>query len=172
MTLRLIKMAAGIKSLEALGERQAFVRQLERAELGSYRPGAGAFVHITRFMPKRRLAILSASDQTGFNEAVNRTAASIPGDVPGSLYWVFQKHIQARQEIIDLVSLKGTDGQERCGIVLAGPLIRVERYPQRAFQGWRYLDGADAPADLPEWAGSLPEIPSDMRQELEDLCLI
>jgi len=65
----------------------------------------------------------------------------------GSLYWVIKGYIQARQRIIDIVPYSGTDGTVRQRILLAPALYRVMAVPHRAFQGWRYLPGADAPPD-------------------------
>lgn len=66
----------------------------------------------------------------------------------GSLYWVFRGVILARQRILRLDEVIGEDGIRRCGIVMDEELIRTEAVPRRAFQGWRYLNSDDAPADL------------------------
>ena len=155
MGLHLIKMAAGIASLPELEQRQSFVRARQQASHNAGLARADQIVHVTRFFPKRREEILAAHE-----------------GVPGSLYWVFQKSIQARQEIADFVEVTGEDGQVRCGIVLTGPLVSVERSRRKAFQGWRYLPACDAPADLKGGGRNLFDIPMTMRRDLEELCLI
>ncbi len=47
-----------------------------------------------------------------------------------------------------------------------------EPHPRRAFQGWRYLDAADAPRDAKGFAESADEIPPGMREDLRELRLI
>lgn len=156
MALHLIKMAAGITSLEMLDERQEIMRALERPELGDFIPKGDQVVHITRFFPKRRDEILTS---TGAGRS-------------GSLFWVFQKRIQARQRITDFIEVTVASGESKCGIVLEGPLVAVEHYPRKAFQGWRYLDEVDAPPDLVGARLNDEDIPPDMRADLEALCLI
>lgn len=153
MGLHLIKMAAGIDSLEALAERQAVVlaqrRQVNRrAEL----------MHVTRFFPKRADEILAAGENSS-------------GEVLGSLFWVFNKAIQARQKIKRFDEVEGDGGIIRCGIVLEGPLIRVSYQHRKAFQGWRYLEAADAPEDCGQFE-PMNDVPPDMRQVLRELCLL
>ncbi len=155
MTLHLIKMAAGIASLQDLEQRQAYIRGLERPELVGHRLGKNQIVHITRFFPKRREEILFEAKQEN-----------------GSLFWVFQKRIQARQTIADFIEVKTEQGLTKCGIVLEGPFVPVERHVRPAFQGWRYLTREDAPQDLVRQTVKMSKIPPQMRQDLEELCLI
>jgi hypothetical protein len=68
----------------------------------------------------------------------------------GSIYWVIQGIVSARQRILRLDEVIREDGIRRCGIVLDPELIRTETVPKRPFQGWRYLAAADAPRDLPK----------------------
>ena len=86
----------------------------------------GRHYHLTRMWPKRGAEILDG----------------------GSLYWVIQGVILARQEITALEEVTGEDGIRRCAIFLAPDAIRVAATPKRPFQGWRYLDPKDAPPDL------------------------
>jgi hypothetical protein len=55
--------------------------------------------------------------------------------------------------------------------MLAPQLVETCRHPRRAFQGWRYLDVADAPADLAETAGKDGPLPPDLIEELKRLGL-
>lgn len=82
--------------------------------------------HVTRMWPKRAEEVLNG----------------------GSLYWVIRGAVLARQRILRLDEVDQGDGIARCGIVLDPEVVRVEATPRRPFQGWRYLDPADAPSDL------------------------
>jgi hypothetical protein len=83
-----------------------------------------------------------------------------------SLYRVFKGFILCRQRIraIDTV---GAGVAARCEVTLDPEVVRVQSSPRRPFQGWRYLDDREAPADLagfnedaapPELARRLREI--------------
>ena len=89
----------------------------------------------------------------------------------GSLYWVIRGLILCRQPIADLVAVKGSDGIERCRIDFKPRIVPVIPAPRRAFQGWRYLEPADAPADLPK-GGSAKGMTDKMRRELSELGLL
>jgi hypothetical protein len=74
----------------------------------------------------------------------------------GSLYWVFRGVILIRQHIT-AVETVGEGAQRRCEILLDDAMIATAPQPRRAFQGWRYLETKDAPADFGEAAdGDLP----------------
>lgn len=80
----------------------------------------------------------------------------------GSLFWVIKGVILCRQPILRLESLE-TGGQSVCEIEL-GPEPVLVAPPRRAFQGWRYLETADAPEDLAAGAGA--ELPTALAREL------
>ena len=82
--------------------------------------------HITRMWPKRESEILAG----------------------GSIYWVIKGSLACRQKIVRFDEVVGEDGIRRCTFVLDPELIRVVPTLKRPFQGWRYLNPADAPADL------------------------
>lgn len=105
--------------------------------------------HTTRMFPRRREEILKG----------------------GSLYWVIRGLILCRQPILALDPVTGDDGIERCRIAFAPRIVPVRPQPRRAFQGWRYLEAADAPSDLPRGAkaGSMPP---EMRRHLAELGLL
>jgi len=105
--------------------------------------------HVTRMIPRR--------------------AKEIAGQ--GSIYWVIRGMIMVRQKIIAIEPFTDTDGIERCKLVFDPELVPVRPVPRRAFQGWRYLEGADAPRDLKRRPGD--EALSDkMAAELAELGLI
>lgn len=120
MTIHLIKLSVGPESLSQLMAWQA-ERLSERAKKGQ----AAELVHITRQTPKRREELLAG----------------------GSIYWVIKGWLYARQRLVDLRPLT-IDGVAHCGLIYAPEMIRVRPRQTRAFQGWRYLQAADAPPDL------------------------
>ena len=76
----------------------------------------------------------------------------------GSLYWVIKGVICVRQRIVAIDDVTDEHGL-RCGLYLDADLVRTTPQPRRAFQGWRYLEDKDAPADLAalKAASGLPE---------------
>jgi hypothetical protein len=88
--------------------------------------------------------------------------------IGGSLFWIAKHRLGVRQTIL------GFDEDEggRCLIRLDARLVSVLPVTRRAHQGWRYLAGADAPADLMEGAGSEDRIPPMLEAELAALGLI
>ena len=104
-------------------------------------------VHVTRMWPKRESELLDG----------------------GSLYWVFKGLILARQEILQLEEVIGSDTIKRCGIVLSDKIIKTSPKPKRAFQGWRYLTPEQAPLDAGEFFASDEELPHTLLLELSRL---
>lgn len=141
MTVHILKLCVGIDTVEQLIE---------------YRKGREQFLpdgrsynyHITRFAPKRAEEVLDG----------------------GSLYWIIKGFIQVRQRIIGFEEIK-TDNGVKCKIILDAGLVRTESQPRRPHQGWRYLDPADAPKDLPEGTKA-DDLPVKLRRELQELGLI
>ncbi|QQN74511.1 DUF1489 family protein [Croceicoccus sp. YJ47] len=88
--------------------------------------------------------------------------------IGGSLYWIVDHAIVGRSEIRAFE--KREDG--RYDIVLAPELIAVETRPKRAHQGWRYLEEADAPRDLPEGADPGDVLPGRLLNRLTKLGLV
>ena len=64
--------------------------------------------------------------------------------IGGSIYWILKHQLVARSEILGFEEAEGG----RTAIVISGRLVDVRPKPRRAHQGWRYLEAADAPADL------------------------
>ena len=90
----------------------------------------------------------------------------------GSLYWVIKGVIRARQPIIGLDDVSEQMGRKACQIVLGPELVRVRTRPCRAFQGWRYLEAAKAPDDLPTGSDDGEDLPPTMQKELRALGLL
>lgn len=84
----------------------------------------------------------------------------------GSLYWVVKGVILCRQPVLDITTL-GEGQQSRCEITLEPRVVRTAPLARRPFQGWRYFEPKDAPADLAVLhAGETPE---DLARRLRDL---
>lgn len=105
----------------------------------------GAPVCGTRMRPKREEEILAG----------------------GSLYWVIKGVIVVRQRIVRIDEVMDFRG-ERVGLYLDPKLVRTEPHPRRAFQGWRYLDPKDAPADLNKKSAGA-NLPEEMQRKLREL---
>jgi len=141
MTVHMIKLSVGSKSIETLAEWQRELAGRREQE------GLPTFAdHITRMTPKRHNEVLDG----------------------GSIYWVIKGVIQCRNQIIDLAQTHTQDGRKACRIVLAPDLIPVVPTPKRAFQGWRYLKPEDAPVDLSS-IGDAQNLPAHIRTKLVKL---
>ena len=76
----------------------------------------------------------------------------------GSIYWVVTGVVLVRQRIVEIRQEAWDDGTSCAGLILDPGLVQVEARPMRPFQGWRYLEPKDAPADLDTLdAGEAPE---------------
>ena len=125
----------------------AGVNDLARWQLRAEAKGpCGRPRHVTRMWPKRAAEVLAG----------------------GSLYWVFRGVILARQRILALDEVRGADGVLRCGLVLDAEIRRTEAAPRRPFQGWRYLDPAEAPRDLAAGSEAVA-LPPELAAALADL---
>lgn len=153
MTVHLIKMAVGIDSLEDL---QAY--QSASASAAGRVDGRRVCRHRTRHGPKREAELLDG----------------------GSLYWVIKRQVAARQQIVGFEPLE-IEGQTHCIILLDPEVVPVLPQPRRPHQGWRYLEEADAPADLNGGSGTagvsggvsgLADLPPALLKELRSLCLL
>lgn len=103
--------------------------------------------HVTRMWPRREKEILNG----------------------GSIYWVIKGMVQCRQRITDLEEIIGADGIRRCGIKLDPDLIRTTAAQRRPFQGWRYLNTEDSPADLPKGVQTDDTLPPELSAALADI---
>jgi hypothetical protein len=142
MTVHLIKLCVGCDSIEDLAEWIEW----KLGELRKARRKPEQF-HVTRMVPKRADDLLDG----------------------GSLYWVIKGSVQVRQRLLDIRPFVDDEGISRCRLVLRPKLVPTEWQPKRPFQGWRYLEPKDAPADLK--AGRKDDLPPALRAELAELGL-
>ncbi len=105
--------------------------------------------HVTRMWPRRAAEVLNG----------------------GSLYWVIKGVILARQRIAALEERRGEDGILRCALIFDPPVIRTAAAPRRPFQGWRYLDPADSPRDLPSGRAADSALPGPLALALAEIGL-
>lgn len=146
MPLHLIKLCVGVESLDELTGWIA--DDLARQRSMGFVPED---THTTRMMPKRIPELLDG----------------------GSLYWVIKGQVQARQRLLDLQAVVGSDNIQRCRIVMDPEVVPTALQPKRPFQGWRYLLEKDAPRDLADIGGSGgDELPDALKAELAELGLL
>lgn len=88
--------------------------------------------------------------------------------VGGSLFWILKHQLVARSEILGFEEAEGG----KTHIVISTELIEVHPKPKRAHQGWRYLEEADAPADLAAGVQSGDVLPGEIASELARLGLV
>lgn len=141
MPLHLIKLCVGAESIEDLAAWQK-ERLAEKRKKGL----APEIHHVTRMTPKR--------------------IDELEG---GSLYWVIKGQIAVRQKLLAFKSAT-KKGVPHCALVLDAKLVPVARRKHRAFQGWRYFEAKDAPADLK--SKDLAKLPEALQAELADLGLL
>ena len=143
MPLHLIKLSVGIDDIDHLMAVQDTRRQqAQNMGLGD------KLWHQTRHMPRRSVELLCG----------------------GSIYWVIKGAIRVRQGLRDFEVLNGEDKGRRCRIILDPNLVPTDQWPRRPFQGWRYLEGDDAPADLLPGEGG-DDMPPELIAELRALGL-
>lgn len=146
MPVHLIKLAVGIETIDHLRERQK-QRMDERKAAGD-----GSILRIlTRNTPRR---------------ADELTAEG------GSIFWVIKGRVLVRQQVTSVEPATAQDGTPRCAIHLDPKLERVRPRRSRPFQGWRYLEDDNAPADMPVGADEEAEPPEEMAEELRELGLL
>jgi hypothetical protein len=145
MTLHLIKLCVGCDSVRDLEDwiREKLRDKRRRGEKPEH-------IHRTRMVPKRADELTDG----------------------GSLHWVIRGQLSCRQRILAVRPFRDKDGTGRCALVLARKVVLVEPRPYRAFQGWRYLELADAPRDLDKAAPGAAAMPEQLRRELRELGLM
>jgi hypothetical protein len=100
----------------------------------------------TRYLPKRH------------EEIVGR----------GSLFWIIKHQLVARSPILSFGEAEGG----RVAIFIDPKVRLVAARPKRAHQGWRYLEHADAPADLGGDGTGMAELPPALLGKLAELGLV
>ncbi|ODR96445.1 hypothetical protein AUC69_14950 [Methyloceanibacter superfactus] len=145
MTVHLVKLCVGVETVQDLRDWQA-----ERLRRLSREGKTPELCHRTLQAPRRREDVLDG----------------------GSLYWVVKGFVIVRQRIVALRADTKDDGRACCGIVLDPKLVGTRPHPRRAFQGWRYLEAADAPPDMRTLEQADRDMPPGMREALRELRLI
>jgi hypothetical protein len=145
MALHLLKLCVGADSIDDL---EGFVRR--RLADKRRRGEPTDYYHTTRMIPKRRQQLIDG----------------------GSLYWVIKGQIAARQVLRDVQPFIDPQGMSRCRLVLDPNVVTVMPRPCRPFQGWRYLNAGDAPADIAGAGGDVAIMPEALRRHLRELGLI
>lgn len=114
-----------------------------------------------------RLAQRAAHLPTAFltTRYLPKRAAEIEG---GSLFWIIKHQLIGRSPILKFGEAEGG----KVAIHLDPRLILVQARPKRAHQGWRYLEGADAPPDLGDSSGGIADLPPALVGELAAMGLI
>ena len=110
------------------------------------RAEAGPVFLTTRFLPKRH--------------------EEVAGE--GSMFWIIKHQLVARSPILSFGEAEGG----RVAIHIDPALVLVAARPKRAHQGWRYLEGDDAPADLGGETSGLAQMPPALMGRLAELALI
>ena len=133
----------------AVGARDTeHLREMQAVRMRDHPP----LRHRTRNFPRRRTEVIDG----------------------GSLYWVIAGTLMARQRILDIIEDRRDDQTGGASFILDPEIISLAGRPTRPFQGWRYLDPDDAPADLPAIGAilGLDSLPAALRHELRTLCLL
>jgi hypothetical protein len=137
-------MTVHLKKLSVGSESLESLRAWQSLRLAE----TGRLMHVTRNRPRRAVEILAG----------------------GSIYWIIKGVMTARQNIIDLAAVQRADGRPACGLVLSPDLVATQPIKMRIFQGWRYLEAEDAPADLDDVSQS--NMPAALAAELRDLGIL
>lgn len=143
MVVNLVKLSVGTQSIDGL---EAWIKK--RVAINKKTSFGPVYDHVTRMHPRRMDELLEG----------------------GSIYWVIKGVILCRQKIVEIQKVSGGDGIERSALLMAPKLIRTEPQMRRAFQGWRYLNGEDAPNDL--GTGADRNMPPELQLKLADLGLL
>lgn len=121
-------------------------------EIRSWFANRGAEARLTtRYLPKRHAEIVPQDGEPG-----------------GSLFWIFKHQLVMRSPILGFEEADGG----RTNIVIAAKLIDLMPRPKRAHQGWRYLEGTEAPRDLGSDEDSSEVLPGHIAADLARLGLV
>ena len=134
----------------AVGVRDiGHLRELQAARIQTDPP----LRHRTRNFPRRREEVIDG----------------------GSIYWVINGSMLARQRVVDIIDDHWNDGTACAAIVLDAMLVPLVGRPTKPFQGWRYLRADDAPEDmqsLDDLTMGIDNLPAHMQRALRELCLL
>ena len=110
----------------------------------------GRYGFFTRNMPKRAEELLDG----------------------GSIYWVIKGQVRVRQRLKKFHPKADDEGRAYVIVEYDKELVPVMPRRHRPFQGWRYLEGKDAPRDLPKGRKGDDELPPALTEELRELGLL
>lgn len=148
MTMHIKKLCVGISTIE-----QLMASNDRRSEPDHPKTGEDFIYITTRTRPQKWESIVDG----------------------GSLYWIIDRRLCCRQEIIDFREGTKQDGTPAWHIDLRAEVIPVEISFHRPFQGWRYLEPKVAPKDENRLFGREnhldDEFPHALRRELTELGL-
>ncbi len=148
MHVNIMRPCVGIHSPRELYDNQIHSRMIEGTDHNRYN------YFTTRNTPKRKAEILDG----------------------GSVYWIIKGAIVMRQTIIDIETLVDDNGKKFCMITKDPEIMLVQPKPQRAMQGWRYLEAEQSPPDLypfdPEADDNASKLDEKMAEELAELGLL
>ena len=88
--------------------------------------------------------------------------------IGGSLFWILKHRLVGRSEIVAFDEAEGG----KTDIVIKARVIATVAQPKRAHQGWRYLEAANAPADLGAGSQGADALPAALAGELAAMGLI
>jgi len=74
--------------------------------------------------------------------------------------------------LLDVEPFVDADGIGRCRLWLDPEVVHVSPRPYRPFQGWRYFQAKDAPADLQNAGAGVEAMPEALRRTLGELGLL
>ena len=145
MPVNLLKTAAGLQEIDQLVARQ-------RGGKMRYNGNAATYAY-TRYMPKRADEIIESG---------------------GSIYWILKGRIAVRQKILGFNLVQENGEKDWCQIIVDPQLYQTIAMPNRAIQGWRYLEDKDTPKDRGLYiAGQADnEPPPEMAAELRKAGLL
>jgi hypothetical protein len=129
--------------------------------------GVRDIAHLRELQARRALVAPPLRHQT---RRMPRQVAEITEG--GSIYWVIQGAVAVRQRVLEIIEDAWDDGTACAGLVLDETLVPVVPRLVRAFQGWRYLQPADAPADVRQGRQTADGLPLELQRDLAALCLL
>jgi hypothetical protein len=145
MTLHLMRLAVGVTDIEHLASIQK-----KRKSIILPKKAGRAVPSYTTHMPKRTEELLAG----------------------GSLFWVIKGWMRVRQRLMGFRPYVDDEGKARCMLLLDRELVPTLPTAFKPFQGWRYLEVANAPKDLAKAGKGAAKMPPKMLAELRELGLL